>query len=385
MEAVHPPRYDEGNLGQVLPAVASALGAGELLADALGDRPALARRLLGLPETARSCVVLVDGMGQEILSERSGHAPFLRSLLPSAQVLTVGFPTTTATSIGLFGTGAAAGRTGMVGYTARNPATGGLANLVRWTGTPPAREWQRVEPLFTTLAAGIDVVSVGPARFAGSGMTEAVLHGGSYRPAESLAHRVDAAVAALREPADRQLVYLYWGDVDKIGHHHGWRSWQWGDALAAADAELARLAGSVPPGTLLLITADHGMIDADPAVRWDVAAVPELADGVELVGGEPRMSHLYCRHGRAPDVARRWRLALGDAVWVREVQEAIDDGWFGPVSDHVRPMLGDLVVVARGRASIVDSRTQTPASLGLIGLHGALTAAESYVPLLVVG
>ena len=39
---------------------------------------------------------------------------------------------------------------------------------------------------------------------------------------------------------------------------------------------------------------------------------------------------------------------------------------------------------ATGRAGVVDSRTQTPHSLELIGMHGSLTPGEMLVPLLVV-
>ncbi|WNB84444.1 alkaline phosphatase family protein [Cellulomonas sp. ATA003] len=272
------PRYDGASLGAVLPAVADALGV------PLGDgESARCRAELGLPRVQRACVVLVDGLGWDNLADRSGHAPFLRSLLGDGRELVTGYPSTTAASLGLLGTGRGPGRTGMVGYTARHPGTGALANLVSWTDVGPAREWQREPTVLEQVdAAGVPVTSVGPARFAGSGLTEAVLRGGGYMRAESLADRVDAAVFSLMGPA---LVYLYWGDVDKIGHHHGVGSWQWGEALGELDRELARLARALPPGTLLAVTADHGMVDVDRSSRWDVATTPALAQGVELVAG----------------------------------------------------------------------------------------------------
>jgi hypothetical protein len=271
----------------------------------------------------------------------------------------------------------------MVGYTARHPGTGALANLVSWTDVGPAREWQR-EPtvLEQVQAAGVPVTSVGPARFAGSGLTEAALRGGGYRRAESLADRVDVAVEELMGPA---LVYLYWGDVDKIGHHHGVRSWQWGEALGELDRELARLARMLPPRTVLAVTADHGMVDVDPTARWDVATDPDLRQDVELVAGEPRALHVHTRSS-APEavdaVADRWRATLGAAAVVATREQAVGAGWFGPVSDHVRPAIGDVVVAATGRSTIVDSRTQSAASLDLVGVHGSFTRQEMVVPFL---
>ena len=38
-----------------------------------------------------------------------------------------------------------------------------------------------------------------------------------------------------------------------------------------------------------------------------------------------------------------------------------------------------------GRATVVDSATQTPASLELVGVHGSGTPAEVLVPFVVVG
>ncbi|MBO1750562.1 alkaline phosphatase family protein [Actinotalea sp. BY-33] len=369
------PDYGGLCLDGVLPAAAAAVGSQD-------EHHEAARVRLGVPRASRVCVVLVDGLGHAMLSERRGHAPFLRGRLDDARVLTAGFPSTTATSMGLFGTGCAAGRTGLVGYSVRNPDTGGLANLVAWEGAGPAESWQREPSLFAQLAAsGVEVTSVGPGRFAGSGLTEAALRGARFVAAEPLADRVDATLHELTAPG---LVYLYWGEVDKVGHHEGWQSRAWADELTAADRELARLARSVPRDTLILITADHGMVDVDRRALVDVATTPALAAGVEVVAGEPRATHVHTRPGAGPEVVDRWRTTLGGAAVVATRDEAIASGWFGPVAEHVRPMIGDLVVAATGVAGIVDSRTQTPRSIALRGMHGSFTPGEMQVPLVVV-
>lgn len=404
------PTYGTDSLAAVLPGAAGALGVDLTTATGLASRDSAAA--LDLPSVERVVVVLCDGLGHLNLAERAGHAPFLRGLLPGTRTLTTTFPSTTAAAVSTFGTGTAPGRSGMLGYTQRNPATGGLANMVSWTEQPdpyrpvagagalpvPAHELQREPTVFERLvAAGVAVTSVGPARFAGSGMTLAALRGGAYVAGESLEDRVDGAVRALRRGGPA-LVYLYWGDVDKTGHHHGWQSWQWGDELEAFDREVARLVRSVPAGTLVLVTADHGQVEVDRAARLDVAATPALAEGVALVGGEPRALHLYVdgpdgvdgahdgvagdeRADRAAAVAERWRDVLGDGAVVALRDEATAAGWLGPVTDHVLPWVGDVLVAPRERLTVVDSRTQTPASLELAGVHGSFTPHEMTVPL----
>jgi hypothetical protein len=378
-----PPKFPGRHLGAVLPAVADALGVPGVRG--AGD----ARALLGLPSARRACVVLVDGLGRHNLAERSGHAPFLRSLLPGSPALRSGYPSTTAASMGSFGTGTTPGRHGLVGYTVRDPRSGGLANLVSWDSGADPREWQREPTVFEQVtAAGVPVTSVGPARFAGSGLTEAALRGARYVQAEHLADRVDAARAAL---TGQTLVYLYWGDVDKAGHHHGWGSWQWGEELGTVDREIGRLARSLPAGTSLYVTADHGMVDVDRAKRWDVATTPALSEGVVLVAGEPRALHLHVAPPGEPTdpalarkVADRWRETLGRSAVVVLGDDAVAAGWFGDCATHVRPLIGDVVVAMAGRATVVDSRTQTPGSLDLVGVHGSLTPQEVVVPFLAV-
>ena len=369
------PRYDGAHLGTLLPALADALGAP-------GD-PA-ARAALGIERCERAVVVLVDGMGLGNLAERSGHAPFLRSLLAeSGPGLTSSFPTTTASALGLFGTGRPGGLTGLVGYAARNPRTGGLATFVSWEGAPPAEEWQREPRLLTELAAsGIEVTSVGPARFEGSGLTVAALAGGRYLAAEDPAQRVDAVVRQLRRPG---LVYLYWGELDKVGHAQGWQSGAWGAALEELDAELSRLARSLSRGTSLLVTADHGMVDVDPAARLDLAAHPAARADMALLGGEPRALHVYLREGVDPVEARgRWQAELGEDVVVATREEVLDAGWFGTVAEHVEPALGDLLVVTGGRTTVVDTLGPTAGLAGMVGVHGSLTPTEVEVPLIQV-
>ena len=370
------------SLGAVLLAAADAAGGDVRARTSLaGDvrTGAEARALLRLPRAERVVVVLVDGLGLAQLRERRGHAPTLRPFVDGARALCSAFPSTTAASLGLLGTGCPPGLTGMVGYTAR-AADGRLGNLVSWTGLGDPADVQR-EPTVLEQAAGsgVPVTSVGLARFAGSGLTRAVLRGARHVGADDLAARADAAARALRAPG---LVYLYVGEVDKTGHHEGWTSDAWADAVADVDRMLGRLLRVVPRGTLVLVTADHGMVDVDLARRHDVAADPRLAEGVALVAGEPRMTHLHVVPGVAPrDVADRWQDVLGDDAVVLEGDDAVGAGLLGPVAAHVRPTIGDVLVLATGRASVVDPRTQSAASLGLRGVHGSLTPAETDVPL----
>lgn len=369
------PDYGGRELGAVLSGSLAAIGAGHAVThrDAEADQARL-----GIPSAHHVVVVLLDGLGHFQLAARKGHAPFLRSI--ESGVVTAGFPTTTAASLSLFGTGLPAGRTGMSGYTARNPRTGQLANLISWEGAYRAEEWQPMPSLLAEAdREGFTVTTLGKRTFAGSGLTHAVLRGGQFIGAELLADRIDVALGIARQPG---VSYCYWGEIDAAGHRHGWQSDQWVAALEDADRELRRLANSLPRDSVMVVTADHGMVDVTGAPRWDVGDTPALARDVELVAGEPRALHLHVRESDVAAVAERWQETLGDDAVVLTRLEAETAGLFGPISLEARDRIGDIVVATTGRATVVDSRTQSTRSMSLIGMHGSLTPEELQVPLL---
>ncbi len=365
------------SLAEVLPAVARAM---DLTVDGAVEPT------WELPAANRVVVVLVDGLGDTLLARRASYAPYLTSLRAAGRGLAAGFPSTTATSMGTFGTGTLAGTHGLVGYQVLDPGTDRLLNELSWEDGPDPRVWQPRRTVFEQVAAqGVEVVQVGPGFFQGSGLTEAALRGARFVAAGTLDARVDAAAAAVRSAA-RTLVYVYWGDLDKVGHVDGCGSYAWCDELSAVDLAIRSLAARLPSDALLLVTADHGMVDIPDGARLDLAAGSalerSLAEGVRLTGGEPRAPMLYCEPGRVEAVLARWRAELPDFD-VLSRDEAVAAGWFGPVGELAVPRIGDVVVASRGDRSVHDSRVQRTELLALIGMHGSRTADEVAIPLLV--
>ncbi|AKT52017.1 alkaline phosphatase family protein [Arsenicicoccus sp. oral taxon 190] len=361
-------------LADVLPAVARSLGV------ELGPREV---GRMSLPPSRRAVVVLVDGLGRRLLEARRGHAPFLRSALEGSPVLQSGFPSTTATSMGTFGTGLPPGAHGLVGYQVLVPGEDRTFNELAWDEGVDPFAWQPHETVFQRCAAaGVSVTRVGPHFFDGSGLTNAALRGGAFQGAKDLDARVEVAARAAGA-ADRSLVYLYWGDLDKVGHVHGWQSPQWTAELEAVDAQLARLATLLPDDSALHVTADHGMVDIPLADRLDVAVEADLAADVRHVGGEPRALQLYLDDPRrTAAVTDRWSARLGQDALVLTREEVVERGWFGAVEPRVLPRIGDVVVAMTGSLAVVDTRVMRPELVALLGVHGSVTDHETAIPLL---
>jgi hypothetical protein len=378
---------DPGRLADLLPSVLTCLGVDPSTDRAADD----ARQILDLPARRHAVLFLVDGLGEHLLRRRGGHAPFLRAWHADptrARTLVSGFPSTTVTSMATLGTGVLGGRHGIVGLEVRNPASDRLVNQLAWDPSVDPRTWQPVPTQFERAAdAGIDVVRIGPRFFDGSGLTDAVQRGGRFVAGQTLQDRVDATIQVIADHERRSssrgaFVYLYWGDLDKKGHLFGCDSWEWGEELAQINSAARQLVARLGSDTLILVTADHGMVDVSPEQVTDLGMEAGLTEGVRLVGGEPRALHLYCRPRATSRVLREWRDRFGEQMAIRSRDEAVEEGWFGPVEPSVLPRIGDIVTSATGATAVVDSRTARPESLRLIGMHGARTEAEMLIPLL---
>jgi hypothetical protein len=369
MSAPTLPRYDRAALSDLVPSVAAHLGLpGE--------------DVLGLPDADRYVLLLIDGLGSAQLAEAAADAPYLAGLLGGAFALTSVVPSTTATALTSLGTGLPPGQHGLAGFTFRNPFTGGLLNSLAWE---PGLSGLDIQPRLTAYErlakAGVLISTAMPAHFAGTGLTEAGLRGGRFlgvTDESALERRVEQIVDAATS-GPRTFVYAYERSLDHEGHGHGWRSPQWRAALTWADELATRLRAALPDDVRLLVTADHGMVDVPASARLIVEDEPDLAAELDLLAGEGRLRHLYT--ARPAAVAARWRAGLGARAWVRTRAEAVEEGWFGRLAPQLADRFGDVLVALRGDHAVM-SRT-FPRELGLIGMHGSLTAAEMHLPLLV--
>ncbi|HKD96054.1 MAG TPA: alkaline phosphatase family protein, partial [Micromonosporaceae bacterium] len=282
------------------------------------------------------------------------------------------------------GTGAMPGAHGVLGFHVRIPGSDRVLNHTRWADVPDPAAWQPVPTLFArAVTAGVAATVVADGAFAGSGLSASAYRGADYRAGDEVDELVAGVRATLATRDGPALVYVYHPDLDVTGHVYGIASPEWREAAADVDRLVTMLATGLPPDTALLVTADHGQLDVPPDHRFDIDRDPRLREGVEVVAGEPRVRYLHVRRGAADDVADAWRGILGDTAWVATRQEVVDLGLFGPIPpDHVE-RVGDLVVVCR-RDFAVTSYGHARREAELVGYHGAMTAAEMEIPLIVI-
>ncbi len=364
------PQYGKSTLAEVLPAIASHL------APEWGE----AVDVIGLPHYKKYVLVMVDGLGYELLHNSQDRVPYLGSLLESGRKLTCALPSTTATSLTTLGAGVTPGQHGIAGYTFR--LAGQNVNPLAWNTDLAPTEVQTRQTWFEKFtSSNVAASNVSIKHFVDSGLTGCSQRGAKffgYDDDRSRDERIELVVKASAE-AERSFVYLYERELDHTGHGFGCVSVEWRQVLDEIDEYLESLRNALDDDVCMLITGDHGMVDVPERHQIVIEDVPGLTSEIDMIAGEGRMRQLYTE--RPIDVAARWRQVLGDRAAVYTRQEAIEDGWFGEVAPENLDRIGDVLVAAKYDYSLMT--LAQPREFNLVGQHGSLTSAEMLVPLLI--
>jgi hypothetical protein len=372
------PAYGSASLADVLPGAATALGV-PIARDGLGADPLGLADVLG--GARRVAVLLIDGLGADLVRSHANLAPTLAGLARPVGDLVAPCPSTTPVSLATLGTGLPPGSHGILGFVTDVPGEDRTLNHVQWRDDPDPDVWQARPTVFEqAVAAGVAATAVGPFAYGGSGLTRAVYRGaeypGSFSHGDLCAQVLDRLAAT-----PRALVYGYLPELDLTGHVRGVDSAAWRAQLVQIDRLVEQLVDGLPDDAALLVTADHGMLDVPAGTRFDLDDEPALADGVRVLAGEPRARYVHAEAGAADDVLARLREVLGDRAWVVSREDAVASGVFGRVDDAVADRIGDVVALARGSwALVTPSRERGPSRLA--AFHGSLTATELAIPLL---
>ncbi|GAB20053.1 hypothetical protein GOEFS_105_00640 [Gordonia effusa NBRC 100432] len=377
------------SLSDVLPAIAAGFG---LLPDRASDDTAMR-----IPVNQSVVLLLIDGLGSELLAAHTDLAPTLASL--ATTTIRAGFPATTATSLTSLSVGAPCGVHGIIGYSFIPDITAGatshrrILNSLRWSldtadgqtavyEYPPESIQSSTSFLQRFAESGVKISHVTPAYQRDSPLTRAAFRErGEHHPASTTGEIRDAVRRIVGSPnAGRRFVYAYFGDLDMQGHLHGPGSPEWTATLSEVNTMVSEIVDGLPESCTLVVTGDHGMVPAGHVI--DVETTPELMADVLAVAGEARVRHVYTHDGADGAVYDAWSATLGTDAHVVTRDRAIDEGWFGDrVGPDIASRIGDIVAVATGHTILTRSIAE-PVESTMAGHHGAWTPAEQLVPLI---
>ncbi len=199
---------------------------------------------------------------------------------------------------------------------------------------------------------------------------------------------VDLSISMARLLEDQagqpMYVYAYWGDLDELSHRYGPKDERVAfefDAFSRIfeSCFLDRLSPLGRRDTLLLMAADHGLIDTPKNPRYDLRFHPQLMEALHLrPTGENRMVYFYIRPGYESQVSDYLERTWPSEFILMGANEFLRTGLLGPgkYSQRVVERIGDMVAIPRKDAYLWWADKENP----LLGRHGGLTSEEMLVP-----
>lgn len=330
-----------------------------------------------LQDAERIVLLVIDGLGYEQLQRHAHIAPNLMSLV-GASITTIA-PSTTASALTSLVTGASPAEHGIVGY--RMDMGDSIMNSLRWWSD--TRDLRKVHPPASVQPippfVGMTIPVVSRAELEGSAFTEAHLRGSrpcGWRAASSIVAQCASLISS-----GEKFVYAYYDGVDKIAHERGFGAYY--DAeIAATDWLVGALLNTLPSGSTLAITADHGQVQVNDNV---VHLSDDIKATLHHQSGEGRFRWLHAKRGQESELLQIATDSYSDIAWVASRDQVVEEAWLGParggrIADQVKRRLGDVALVPFTATTFDDPLDSGPFSL--VCRHGSLTADEMFVPFL---
>lgn len=334
--------------------------------------------------------VLIDGLGINVLRQLAEDS-FLQSNLK--MILRSIAPSTTASVITSISTGEYPNQHAVPGWDTYLPGhqltTTILPFVERYSRQPLEQRGLQAADVFPIPSwlpkVRGEVLSIIPAALCDSvysWYTRGETLGRGYH---TLEQALDIAGLQHLSARPRSYTFLYLTDIDALSHRQGPLSPGVLQRLVEIDAGLEHLAARVRGRATIVVSADHGQVRVPPANQVVLRPGDPLLELLMVPPtGEPRLPIFHLRPGSAARFEQRFVETYGDRFALARREEV--EQWFGPgeMSVRARQRFGDYLAVPYD----VHTLTYLPENMAAdelpIGCHGAFTADEMLVPLIVV-
>ena len=368
----------------------------------------------GSPRFRRVVTLFVDAFGWRFFERFQDH-PLLKRFTDAGSVtqLTSQFPSTTSAHVTTLYTGQPVGVHGVYEWFYYEPQIDAMIAplLFSYAGDsereslrPAGVAAEAVLPsgqVSRALAArGVRTYLLQPREFFNSTYTKQMGDSARMIPYLTLPEGLATLTQTLGNVTEPAWIVGYFGAFDAICHLYGPDSPQSDAELDATLTLIERwltrdLLGKFDD-TLLMIIADHGQIETDPAKVFYLDQSPAFAKLRPLLrtnrrgellapAGSCRDFFIHAHEEHIDEAQALLARLVGERAEVRRVSAMIDDGYFGPgaVTETFRARVGNLVVLPSAGESVYwlgDGRFKQK----YYGHHGGLTPQEMEIPLLLL-
>lgn len=378
---------------------------GSLFSQGAGDP--ITEMLLGSLAGTYDKVVLffIDAFGWRFFEQYHDRYPFLRRMVREGMVskLSAQFPSTTAAHMTAIHTGLPVGQSGVYEWFYYEPLLDAMiapllfsfagdkepGTLLR-TGIAPAALYPQATVYQALQRQGVTSYVFAHQSYTPSPYGAVVCDGARGVPYATLSRGLTNMADLLLAEQGRAYYFFYYDRIDGVGHHYGARSPQFAADVDACFSALETMLHDVVAGklknTLVLMTADHGMTETDPATTIYLnKSLPAIASWIKtnrqgrllVPAGSCRDMFLHIREEHLDEAYAGLQEHLAGRAEVYRVADLIAQQFFG--ADAPSPAflsrVGDLVVLPYKNESIWWYE-QGRFTQDYYGHHGGLTPDE---------
>ncbi|MCH7800900.1 MAG: alkaline phosphatase family protein [Chloroflexi bacterium] len=344
-------------------------------------------------DTDHLVFVLLDGVGMNLVESMS-RSSFLRSHL--TQELQAVYPSTTSVALTSLATCQWPATHAVTGWWTHIEEIGSSAVVLQFASRSDSSDLGKLgvdlESVFPVPSAmaqfGRDTLIIVAANIADSPYSRYFGGGQKTYGYGSLEQGVTKTIQRVHDASEPTFTYLYISQVDSLAHLHGITRPEVKHALNEVDNEMARLAAGVGGKARVIMTADHGLLDAPPGARHTLRLNRQLNPLLRYPpSGDARIMYLHTRDWAAERVRRLFERRFGDRFILITVDEAESLKLFGPgpLSPKTRERMGDLIAISSGDDMIeYNAARGVGKSVQLNSHHSGLTPEEMEIPLVIV-
>ena len=378
--------YAGGGIFNLMQSVLHACGA-----PASGHAQCAALPADRIAEARHAVLFVIDGLGLSALAALPETSCLRRHMIGSLSSV---FPSTTASAITTFMTGLAPSQHALTGWHVQLDEIDEMLAILPMTIRGAARSMN--EPLaelpprlfpYPTVFQRMQRENyvLAPRHIAGSPFNAWHARGATTSAYATLPELFAQLGGLLKEASTPRYIYAYYPELDSVSHRFGCASEQVHDVLSALDQGFEQfLAEADGTDTSLIVTADHGFIDAPCERLICLDDHPQLAGWLaHPLSGERRAAYCHVEPAHRAEFAAYVRQNLAHAVELHASVDLIEAGWFGPppCSPRLAGRVGHYTLVMKGDWTITDWLPGEK-RYALIGVHGGISVEEMCVPLI---
>jgi hypothetical protein len=380
------PNYQDGSIVNVMSAICQACDAS---ISPYPPHPDLS--IAELRESKNIILILIDGLGYHYIKRHGAGSVIAKHIKTS---MTSVFPTTTSSAITTFATAVAPMQHAVTGWFVHLKELGCITAVLPFAPRVtmqafngdriPISKVLQLNPVFTHLNRLSYVVN--HKRIIDSNYSVLTTMGAERVEYYGLSDFFGQIINLAKMNDAKKYIHAYWADFDALCHVHGVDSDIVHQHFKDLDEEFSELL-SFLQGTdsLVMVTADHGLIDSQSETTIHLDQHPELAETLALpLCGEPRVAYCYVKPNKTAAFEAYVQRHLASQCELHLSEDLIEAGYFGlgKPSGKLAQRIGDYTLIMNSNHVIKDC-LMGEKPFTQIGVHGGLDEQELMVPLVV--